>query len=53
METRVRLPENLAVGSLNPLELLDLYWSTNHTKPEEAEALNALAAPLIQNEAES
>lgn len=31
METRVRLPDNQAVGSLSPLELLDLYWRASHT----------------------
>jgi hypothetical protein len=31
METRVRLPDDQAVGSLSPLELLDLYWRASHT----------------------
>jgi DNA repair protein SbcD/Mre11 len=48
MESRIRLPEDLAVGSLTPLELLDLYWRSNHTDLPEAEALNQLASGIIQ-----
>jgi exonuclease SbcD len=48
MESRIRLPEDLAVGSLAPLELLDLYWRSNHTDSSEAEALNQLASSIIQ-----
>jgi DNA repair protein SbcD/Mre11 len=47
-ESRIRLPEDLAVGSLTPLELLDLYWRSNHTDPPEVEALNQLASGIIQ-----
>jgi DNA repair protein SbcD/Mre11 len=49
MESRIRLPEDLAVGSLTPSELLDLYWRSNHTDPSEAEALNRLASSIIQD----
>ena len=48
METRIRLPGDQTVGSLNALELLDLYWKSNHTDPQEIEALNNLAANLIR-----
>jgi exonuclease SbcD len=47
-ESRIRLPENLAVGSLGPLELLELYWQASHAEAEEIEALNSLAAEVIQ-----
>jgi DNA repair protein SbcD/Mre11 len=30
IETRIRLPEDQAVGSLTHLELLDLYWRASH-----------------------
>jgi exonuclease SbcD len=48
METRVRIPGDQAVGSLTPLELLDLYWRASHTDPAESEALNKLAAEVIE-----
>jgi exonuclease SbcD len=49
METRIRLPEDQGVGSLSPLELLDLYWRTNHTAPEDMEALGRLAEQVIRD----
>ncbi len=48
MATRVRLPEDHTIGSLTPLELLDLYWRANHVKPTDQEALNKLAQEVIQ-----
>lgn len=48
-ETRIRLPEDQAVGSLSPLELLDLYWQASHTNPEESEALTKLAREVIED----
>lgn len=47
IEARIRLPEDQAVGSLSHLELLDLYWRANHTDPDEAKALSALAQSVI------
>jgi DNA repair protein SbcD/Mre11 len=49
IEARIRLPEDQAVGSLAPLELLDLYWRASHTGPAEAQDLSRLAAGLIQS----
>jgi len=49
METRIRLPGDQTVGSLDALGLLDLYWKSNHTDPQEMEALNNLAADLIRD----
>jgi DNA repair protein SbcD/Mre11 len=49
IETRIRLPQDQAVGSLAPLELLDLYWRASHTDPAEAQDLSDLAAGLIQS----
>ena len=48
MEARIRIPENQAVGSLTPLELLDLYWNASHTDATEIESLNQLAAQVIE-----
>jgi exonuclease SbcD len=49
IEARIRLPQDQAVGSLAPLELLDLYWRASHTDPAEAKDLSALAAGLIRS----
>jgi len=50
LESRVRLPADQSIGSLTPLELLEIYWETMHTDKKEAETLNQLAASII-NEA--
>jgi DNA repair protein SbcD/Mre11 len=49
LETRIRLPEDQAVGSLTPLELLDLYWRASHADPGESQELARLAAELIRS----
>jgi exonuclease SbcD len=49
MEARVRLPEDQSIGSLSPLELLDIYWRSSHTDKEEAAALGELAEQVIQS----
>jgi exonuclease SbcD len=48
IETRIRLPEDQSVGSLTPLELLDIYWRASHTDSNEIKALSKLAAEVIQ-----
>ena len=50
IETRIRLPENQAVGSLGPLQLLELYLLSNHTAPAECETLSKLAEEVIADE---
>jgi exonuclease SbcD len=47
IDTRIRLPENQSIGSLTPLELLDLYWKASHVDEKEQVALNKLAAGLL------
>ncbi len=47
METRIRLPQDIAVGSLAPLELLDLYWRASHVEEAEIEVLTGLAQEVI------
>jgi len=47
-ETRVRLPEGQIAGSLPPLELLKKYWDASHIDQEDGEALNNLAASVIE-----
>jgi exonuclease SbcD len=48
METRVRLPEDQSVGSLTPLELLDLYLRASHTSQDDVATLMQLAAGVIE-----
>ncbi len=50
METRIRLPNDENIASLTPLELLDLYWKASHTEAADIEALNALAAQIVQDD---
>jgi exonuclease SbcD len=47
MENRVRLAGDQTISSLSPLELLDLYWKSLHSQPEEAEELQKLAAEML------
>jgi exonuclease SbcD len=47
VEARVRLPGDQTIASMSPLELLDLYWQSSHARPEDAEALKALASQVI------
>jgi len=49
VESRVRLPSDQAIGSLTPLDLLDLYWRASHVDPAESQALKALASQLIRD----
>jgi exonuclease SbcD len=47
VESRIRLPGDQPVGSLTPLELLDVYWRASHLNPAEQEALKQLAAQVL------
>jgi exonuclease SbcD len=49
METRIRLPEDQALGSLTPLELLEKFWDASHVSSDESEALLKLAGEVIQD----
>jgi exonuclease SbcD len=46
-EARIRLPGNQAIGSLAPLELLNLYWRANHLDSEESQVLSKIAAQVM------
>jgi exonuclease SbcD len=48
MEARVRLPGDQAIGSLTPLELLELYWRAGHLEPQASQELGRLAAQVIR-----
>lgn len=47
VESRIRLPQDSAIGSLTPLELLELYWRAGHADNQEIEALSKLAETVI------
>lgn len=44
---RARLPEGHETSSLSPLELLELYWTQDHKKALDREALAKLASEII------
>ncbi|MCU0487310.1 MAG: hypothetical protein MUC85_14495 [Anaerolineales bacterium] len=48
VDARIRLPEDRAVGSLTPLELLEIYWTGSHIPTEEFADLRKLAQEIIQ-----
>ncbi len=47
-EARIRLPNDQAVSSLSPLDLLDLYWRA--AKAEDTDALQNLAREILADE---
>ncbi len=47
MEARIRLPNDQAIASLTPLELLDVYWQARHLDGAEAKSLQKLAAQVL------
>ncbi len=50
IEARIRLPEDRAVGSLSPLELLEVYWNGSHVPPEEQQELKKIAEEIIRDQ---
>jgi len=50
METRIRLPEDQTIGTLTPLQLLEVYWRANHSNPGEIHTLLKLAGQVIQQD---
>jgi len=48
MDARIRLPGDQTIGSLAPLELLDLYWSANHVESGALTELDQLATQVIR-----
>lgn len=49
METRLRLPGDGTIGSLTPMDLLDIYWRTMKTQDSEAGELQKLANEIIHS----
>lgn len=50
---RIRLPADQTVGTLTPLELLDLYCRSRHIEAAESEELGRLAAGLMSDETQT
>ncbi len=48
VDSRVRLPEGKAVGSMDSQELLKLYWNANHVDEDEQRILSSLAESIIR-----
>ncbi len=46
-EVRLRLPDDVTISSLTPLDLLDKYWRSLNHDDEEAQALQKLARQVI------
>jgi len=47
ISSRVRLPEGRETSSLSALELLDIYWKSNHVSAEEREKLANLSKDIL------
>ncbi len=48
-EARLRIPGDKTVASLSPSELLDLYWKSIKTKPDEHQTLEQLASSIFSS----
>jgi len=48
--TRIRLPDGQSVGSMTPLELLDMYWRANHLEVNAMEDLSKLAGEILHGQ---
>ncbi len=53
IEGRIRIPGDQAIGSLDPLALLDIYWRASHTDVAESRLLSQLAAEVIRDDHET
>jgi DNA repair protein SbcD/Mre11 len=47
-ESRIRLPGDQAIGSLTPLDLLDLYWRASHLDQDQSQPLSEIAAQVMR-----
>jgi exonuclease SbcD len=50
MEERIRLPQDQVVGDMTPAELLEKFWQASHVPEEDVEALQAIAAEILEEE---
>jgi exonuclease SbcD len=49
-EARVRIPGDQPVASMQPAQLLELYWDTVKTNPAERDALSKIAAQILADD---
>ena len=49
VEARVRIPDDQTVGSLGPVELLDIYWKSIHLDAGERQDMNHLAEDIFSS----
>lgn len=52
-DTRLRLPADRSLGSLAPIDLLDIYWKSINTQDNEAAELQKLATRVIASQNQS
>lgn len=50
VEARLRLPEDKAISSQSPMDLLEAYWDTINVDPAEAKILQTLAQKIIYDD---
>ena len=48
-EARLRLPGDQSLASLSPLEMLDLYWSSINSHPQDTAELKSMAQNIINS----
>ncbi len=48
-DRRARLGDTMAVEQMTPLELLDVYWDSTELDGEEKEAMQQLAAEILES----
>ena len=51
IETRLRIPHDQAISSLDPPDLLEFYWNYSKTSAEDKQELNKLAKNIFSDEA--
>jgi exonuclease SbcD len=49
VEARVRIAQDRAIGSMAPMELLDVYWRSRHTEKDDLLALEQIARKVIED----
>ncbi len=49
IEARIRLPEDQNIGSLSPIDMLQLYWDAVHAEVKDLDELKKLAASVIDS----
>ena len=53
IDSRIRLPEDQSIGSLTPIELLEIYWKANHLDAREMAELKKIAMEIVKSSTQS